>query len=33
VKLIGDLDATSSDVNVQEITCAVEEVELDAPAA
>lgn len=31
VKLIGDLDATSSDVNVQEITCAVEEVELDAP--
>lgn len=33
VKLIGDLDATSSDVNVQEITCAVEEVELDAPVA
>lgn len=32
VKLIGDLDASSSDVNVQEITCAVERVTLDAPA-
>lgn len=31
VKLLGDLDASASDVNVQEITTAVEEVELDAP--
>ena len=26
VKLIGDLDATSSDINIQEIECSVEEV-------
>jgi len=31
VKLMGDLDASASDINVQEITCAVESVELDAP--
>jgi phage tail-like protein len=28
VKLMGDLDATSSDVNIQELECAVEEVVL-----
>ena len=31
VKLVGDLDATSSDVNVQEIGVACEEVVLSAP--
>lgn len=32
VKLIGDLDATSSDINLQEIECACEEVHLQIPA-
>ena len=32
VKLIGDLDATASDINIQEIECAVEEVALTANA-
>jgi phage tail-like protein len=31
VKLMGDLDASSSDVNLQEVTVALEEIELDAP--
>lgn len=31
VKIMGDLDASASDVNVQEITTALEECELDAP--
>lgn len=31
VKILGDLDASASDVNVQEITVAVEEVELVTP--
>lgn len=33
VKGLGDLDAASADVNVQEITVSVEEVELESPAA
>ena len=34
VKILGDLDASASDVNIQEITCATEEVELEeVPAA
>jgi phage tail-like protein len=32
VKLIGDLDATSSDINLQEIEAACEEVHLQLPA-
>lgn len=32
VKLIGDLDATSSDINLQEIECACEEVHLQIPS-
>jgi len=32
IKLMGDLDATASDVNIQEITCSVEWPELEAPA-
>jgi phage tail-like protein len=31
VKPLGDLDAASADVNLQEITVAVEEVEIDSP--
>jgi len=31
VKLIGDLDATSSDINIQEIECACEEVTFEKP--
>lgn len=32
VKFIGDLDATSSDINLQEVECAVEEIQLQIPA-
>lgn len=33
VKLLGDLDASASDVNIQEITCALESAELSAPTS
>lgn len=33
VKAMGDLDASASDINIGEITCACEDYDLDAPAA